>query len=109
MLTGLHRNKDSNERSRFAFEVATKFVQSHPKECDGIVRIGAEEEDVYAKVERWSHTYSPLSIALCLFPVALSLNLELLRNDVKSYLHSLIDLTNGNLLRFPAIAWEFGE
>lgn len=110
MLTAVHRKKETNERSKFAFEVASEFVRCNPKEWDGVVRIGADDsESLPQKAARWLTSYSPLSIALVLFPFNGKFDTNALPIEVRSYLESLIQFQNEDFSRFPTLAWEFGD
>ena len=107
MLTGLHRQRNKDERTRFAYECALSIVKRNPKASDGIVRIGSEDSGI-ANIPELCQKYSPLTVAIALLPVRNVLDSSKVPTDVWYYLESYTQLLNGDFRRFPQIQYELG-
>jgi hypothetical protein len=108
LLTAIRRNASSNEKSRFSYETALDIVKTHPKRHDGFVTIGAETVEA-VKTNPLFEKYTPLTIAIAIFPLAFCIDSAKLPKEVQYYLESLTQLENDDFSRFPLLAYEFGE
>ena len=105
MLTGLHRQRNKNERTQFAYECALSLAKQYPEAGNGLAQIAGE--GTYS-IEFLCSKFSPLTVAIYLLPNRNVVDSDRLPREVAYYLESFRQLLNGDFSRFPQIQYELG-